>query len=328
MTTIAMPMFATRVALSRTVTRLAALPPAYICTAALLACAAFLRPHLLSPMLLLLILRQAAPLGMAAMGQALVVRCRSLDLSTGGVIAAVSYLLTSGILPLPAPVALAACLLFGLMVGALNGVLVALVRASSVIVTLAVSMILSGTVIAFSQFHAPGPAPELVRMFGTIRIGGVPAMALAWLCALLPVGLFLRYSVFGKVVDALGANPRAAELSGLPYLRVLFLSHVASGLSSALAGIMLIGFVGFGNVTLGQDLALNSLAASILGGVNFGNGKGGVAGPAIASFMLVLLFNFLTSVGLGEAGRLMLQGTIIALAAMTYSMRHGGMQRT
>ena len=130
MTTIAMPMFATRVALSRTVTRLAALPPAYICTAALLACAAFLRPHLLSPMLLLLILRQAAPLGMAAMGQALVVRCRSLDLSTGGVIAAVSYLLTSGILPLPAPVALAACLLFGLMVGALNGVLVALVRAS------------------------------------------------------------------------------------------------------------------------------------------------------------------------------------------------------
>ena len=71
---------------------------------------------------------------------------------------------------------------------------------------------------------------------------------------------------------------------------------------------------------LGQDLALNSLAAAILGGVNFGNGRGGMAGPAVAAFMLTFLFNFLTSLGLGEPGRLMLQGAIIASAALAYSL--------
>ncbi|NRR33559.1 ABC transporter permease [Oxalobacteraceae bacterium] len=314
--------------LGRLASLLANLPPAYAGTALLLLCAGLLRPHLLSPMLLLLILRQAAPLGLASIGQAMVVRCRSLDLSSGGVIALVSYLLTSGVVPLEAPLLLPLCLLTGMLVGAFNGYLIAFVRASSVIVTMAVAMILAGAVIAFSQFHAPGQAPDLVRAFGSARIGGIPVMPMLWLAILLPVGLFLRRSVFGRVMDALGTNPRAAELSGLPHLRVMLLAHVGSGLMSALSGIMLIGFVGVGNVTLGQDLALNSLAAVILGGVNFGNGKGGMAGPALASFMLVLLFNLLTSMGLGEAGRLMLQGAIIAAAAMLYSIRHGAAGRT
>jgi len=64
----------------------------------------------------------------------------------------------------------------------------------------------------------------------------------------------------------------------------------------------------------------SALAAAILGGVNFGSGRGGMAGPAVAAFMLTFLFNFLTSLGLGEPGRLMLQGAIIAAAALAYSL--------
>lgn len=301
---------------------LAGLPPAYVGTALLLACAAWLRPSLLSPMLLLLILRQAVPLGLAALGQSLVMRARSLDLSSGGVIAAVAYLLTSGVLPLDAPAAIAVCLLFGLAVGALNGVLVVGVRASAVIVTLSVSMILSGLVIAASQFHAPGEAPQALRSVALARVEGVPLPVLAWAALLLPAALFLRASVFGRTLDAVGANPRAAELSGLPYLLVVFLVHVASGLLSALAGLLMLGFVGVGSVTLGSELALGSLAAAILGGINFGSGRGGLLGPAAAAFMLAFLFNLLTSLGLGEAGRLMLQGTLIVAAALAYSWRN------
>ena len=93
-------------------------------------------------------------------------------------------------------------------------------------------------------------------------------------------------------------------------------------------GFILVGFVGKGSVTLGQDLALNSLAAAILGGVNFGNGKGGMAGPAVAAFMLTFLFNFLTSLGLGEPGRLMLQGAIIAGAALVFGEKVLGWMAT
>jgi len=297
-----------------------ALPAAYLGCALLLLLAALLRPQLLSMFLLPLIARQAAPLGLAVIGQSLVMRARSIDLSSGGVIVAVSYILTSGYFPVSDAVAMGLCVILGVAVGVINGVLIVKARASSMIVTLAMAMILSGIVIAMSQFRAPGDAPEFLRELARFRVLGIPLPVLVWLAVLAPVALLLRTTVYGRYLDAVGANPQAAALSGVPYLRVIFVGHVASALISVLCGFILVGFVGKGSVTLGQDLALNSLAAAILGGVNFGNGKGGMLGPAVAAFMLTFLFNFLTSLGLGEPGRLMLQGAIIAAAALVYSL--------
>lgn len=297
-----------------------ALPPAYLGILILFVLAAFLRPQLLSLGLLPLIARQAAPLGLAVIGQSLVMRARSIDLSSGGVIVAVSYILTSGFFPFGAGVGMLACVALGLLVGAVNGLLIVRARASSMIVTLAVAMILLGVVIALSQFRAPGEAPEFLRELARQRIFGTPLPVFGWLAVLVPAALLLRWTVFGRYLDAIGGNPQAAALSGIPYLRVIFIGHVASALISVLCGFILVGFVGAGSTTLGQDLALNSLAAAILGGVNFGNGKGGMAGPAVAAFMLTFLFNFLTSLGLGEPGRLMLQGAIIAGAALFYRL--------
>ena len=299
---------------------LLALPPAYAATALLLLLAAVLRPQLLSAFLLPLIARQAAPLGLAVIGQSLVMRARSIDLSSGGVIVGVSYILTSGFFPVSDAVAMMMCVGLGLAAGVINGILIVKARASSMIVTLAVAMILLRIVIALSQFRAPGDAPEFLRELARLRVLGIPVPVLVWLAVLVPVALLLRSTVFGRYLDAVGANPQAAALSGIPHLRVIFVGHVASALISVLCGFILVGFVGKGSVTLGQDLALNSLAAAILGGVNFGNGKGGMLGPAVAAFMLTFLFNFLTSLGLGEPGRLMLQGAIIAAAALAYSL--------
>jgi ribose transport system permease protein len=301
---------------------LMAVPPAYTGTLVLFILAAFMRPQLLSLMLLPLIVRQAAALGLAVIGQSLVMRARSIDLSSGGIIVAVSYILTSGYFQVSETVAMLMCVLLGLLVGTINGVLIVHARASSMIVTLAMAMILSGIVIALSQFRAPGDAPEFLRELARMRIVGIPVPVLVWFAVLIPAAILLKLTVFGRYLDAVGANPQAAALSGIPYLRVIFISHVVSALISVLCGFILVGFVGVGSITLGQDLALNSLAAAILGGVNFGNGKGGMAGPAVAAFMLTFLFNFLTSLGLGEPGRLMLQGAIIAMAALVYSLRH------
>jgi ribose transport system permease protein len=216
------------------------------------------------------------------------------------------------------------CVALGLVVGVVNGVLIVQTRASSMIVTLAVSMILTGIVVALSQFRAPGDAPEFLRR------AGAPARIWAacrcrcccgWVRWCRRCCCSATAPCSDAALDAVGSNPQAAALSGLPHLRVVFAGHVASALVSVLCGFILVGFVGKGSITLGQDLALNSLAAAILGGVNFGSGRGGMAGPAVAAFMLTFLFNFLTSLGLGEPGRLMLQGAIIAAAALVYSRR-------
>jgi ribose transport system permease protein len=296
-------------------------PVSYTGTVVLLVCAGFARPNLLSPLLLFLLVRQAAPLGIAVIGQSLCMRVLSLDLSFGGVAMAVSYILTSGTLPYPEPVLIAICLIFGLAIGAVNAFFITRLRASSVIVTLATALIIGGIVIAFSQFRAPGDSPPMLRYVGQARIGIVPIAPFVWFAILIPMAIFLRISVFGRYVDAIGANSRAAWVSGLPYVRVVFVVHMLSSLLAVFSALLLVGFVGFGSIDIGNDLALSSLAAVILGGVTFGSGKGGVMGPAVAAFMLAFSFNLLTSFGLGEPGKLMLQGIIIALAAIAYSSR-------
>ena len=297
------------------------LPFAYAAMVILLIIAYFMRPSLLTPMLLLLIARQAAPLGIAVLGQSLCMRVLSLDLSAGGVVVGVSYILTSGLLPYPEPVLMLIAVAFGLAVGLLNAFFITRLRASSVIVTLAVTMVITGVAIAFSQLRSPGDAPEILREIVRFKIGIVPVVLVIWAALLIAVALFMRHSVFGRYVDAIGANPRAAWVSGIPYVRVVTIVHVMSSLFAVFAGFLLIGFVGVGSMDLGRDLALNSLAAVILGGVTFGSGRGGVLGPTVAALMLTFTFNLLTSLGLGEPAKLMLQGIIIGVAAAAYSVQ-------
>lgn len=298
---------------------LLSMPFAYIGTVALLTVAYMTTPALVSPMLLLLIVRQAVPLAIAVIGQSLCVRVLSLDLSIGGVILAVSYILTSGIIRYPEPVLLIICILFGACIGALNAFFIVRIKASSVIVTLAMALILSGIVISLSQLRAPGDAPALLRYIGQARWGIVPIAPFVWLALFIPIGLFLRFSVFGRYVDAIGANPQAALLSGIPYARIVTIAHILSGVLAVFSAFVLVGFVGAGSLDIGRDLPLNSLVAVILGGVTFGSGRGGAFGPAVAAFMLTFSFNLLTSLGLGEPAKLMLQGAIIAVAAASYS---------
>lgn len=300
---------------------LLSLPFAYAALVILMVVAYFMRPALLSPMLLLLILRQAAPLGIAVLGQSLCMRVLSLDLSIGGVIVGVSYILTSGLLPFSEPVLLLVAVAFGVAVGLLNAFFITRLRASSVIVTLAVTLVITGVAVALSQLRSPGEAPEILRQLVRLKIGIVPVVLVIWALLLLAVAIFIRRSVFGRYVDAIGANPRAAWVSGIPYVRVVSVVHVMSSLFAVFAGFLLIGFVGVGSMDLGRDLALNSLAAVILGGVTFGSGKGGVLGPTVAALMLTFSFNLLTSLGLGEPAKLMLQGIIIGVAAAAYSVQ-------
>jgi ribose transport system permease protein len=295
------------------------LSPAYYGTAVLVIAALIFRPMLLSAAFLWIIARQAAPLGMVVLGQSLSMRCRSIDLSIGGVVLAVNYLASSPHMSSWSGYSIViVCLVLGLAIGTINGILITRFKGSAVIVTIGMTIIFVGVVVAFSRYTPPGEVPRLVRFLGSGRLGSVPMASVIWLAFVVPLALALRTTVFGKYVDAVGSNPRAAAVSGIPHLKVIFLVHVLSGLTAAVGGLLLAGFVGMGSTDtgIGQDLTLNSMAAVILGGVTFGGGKGRILGPAVGAFMLTFVFNFLTSFGFEESGRLMMQGAIIAVAAL------------
>lgn len=296
-------------------------PPSIFVLAALLLFCLFFRPVLLQLPFQMVIARQAAPLGLAVAAQMIVMRCRSIDLSIGGVFVLTNYLITTAPLnDATAPVLILGALAMGALIGLVNGLLVTKFRASAVIATLAMASILTGIVLFLSSGSSPGSVPDSVQTLGGAKLGAVPIATVIWLAVLLLLAIPLRFMVFGRLLKAVGSNPVAANLSGLPVEGVFITAHVAAGLLAAAGGLLLSGYVGVSTTSVGTDVVMNSIAGVILGGITFGGGRGGLIGPCAAAFTLTLLFNILNAYGAGESGKLIVQGMAIAGAAILAGM--------
>lgn len=309
---------------ARAVQRLLKVPPAYLVFAVLLAILWSARPNMLNLNVMGIFIRQVAPLGILALGQLLVMRVRSIDLSGGGVILLVNYFISSGVFPgASAAFFVALALLTGTLIGLFNGVMVARRRVSAVIVTLAVSIILIGVVQFLAGGSPPGDVPHYFNEIYNIRIGKVPGPVLFWAAMATLMWLFLARSVFGRFVTAVGENAEAAWFSGVPVERTVILAHTIAGLIAGVAALVQTASISVGSVRVGLDLPIVSVAATILGGVVFGRGEGGVWGPTFGVLSFALLFVVMTVFGIPEPGKQIAQGGIILLAAILYGVRTG-----
>ncbi|WP_163851862.1 ABC transporter permease [Pseudooceanicola aestuarii] len=294
-------------------------PPAFWGLIAVLVLAAFTQPQFLSLPFLMILLRQAAPLGIVALGQTFTVANRSLDLSVGAVIALVNILVSDRMfLGAPAALPIAAALLAGLLVGLVNGILISALRASAVVVTLGTAAVVTGIGFLVSG-GAPGNAMSAtIKYLGRGRIDMFPVSGLFWFAAAILCWVIFRKLILGRFIMAAGDNPSAAGYNGIPVNRTLLISHVLSGGFAALGGLLLSGLIGVGSLGLGADYVLSSIAAVILGGAVFGGGAGGAVGTVLGTMLLVMILNLLTVFGINEAGKLVVQGLVIAAAAIIY----------
>jgi len=291
----------------------------WLALAAALLVGLLLSPEIVASEQLTVIARQAAPLGLLALGQAVVVIGRGFDLSVGGVVAIVNVLAAGLVVgPGGATVVVAACLLVGAAVGAVNGIGVVLGRISPLIMTLGMTFVLSGAVLIFTGGAPTGNVPTEIRALSSARLAGIPVAVLIWLSVAIILAVVLRGSRPGRYLYARGSSPVAARLSGVPVARVELLSYVVSGVCAALGGVLLAGFVGSGSLGAGQDLMLQSLAAVVIGGITFVGGKGGVTGSVGGALFLTLVGALLTGLGAGKAGNLVAQGVVLAAAAALY----------
>ncbi len=292
-------------------------PPSIWLVAGLIAVSLALVPTLLSSHFQWVILRQAAPVGFAICAQLLLMRGNSIDLSLGGIFLLTNYLTTSSLLSqMDAAAVVAAPLLAGMLIGAVNGYFIAVRRASSVVVTLAMGTILTGLVLYLSSGNPPGSAHAAVVWLGRDRVAGVPVAVVVWLAAMVVLALCLRGLVYGRMVRAIGANPTAALISGLPVARAYFVSHVLAGFLAAIGGLLQAGYIGMGSVRLGFDVVMVSIAGAILGGVTFGGGRRSIVGAVAAAYALMFLINLMTALRFAEPSKLILQGLVIAVAAI------------
>ena len=259
-----------------------------------------------------------------AVGQTLVVLTRNIDLSVGSIVGCTAYFVgtllarDNDLHPLVAiPIAVG----LGGVMGTVNGVLVAWGRVPSIIVTLGTLAIYRGMLVDLSGAKTvttdslPAWLVDLPRL-NLISIGELDIRAL-FMLALAIVVVFqigTSYLTFGRRFYAIGSNPDAAVLIGLPMKRLIFIAFVLSGALAGLAGFVTLAR--FGNITVesGRGLELQVVAAVVVGGVNIFGGSGTVMGAMLGAIMIGILEQSLFRLQISEFWRDALLGLLILLA--------------
>jgi ribose transport system permease protein len=280
-----------------------------------------LQPNYLEPGGVMNFLRRAAPLAILASGQLFVLVSGGFDLSVGSLVTLTvigGSMLTAND-PSKTWWAIAALYGVGLLVGLINGAVVAYLKTPSIIATLGTLLSVNGAAMMWSGGSPRGYLPDNFRMFGRFVVHDVPVITifplaiavLVGVCALAQWGL--HGTVFGRRVFAVGDNPRAAELAGVKVEFVRLGVFVISAMSAVTAGVLLGGFGGV-SVDVGRGLELQAIAACVVGGVQLMGGRGTLAGAVAGALTLTALFTLLTLLGLPQPLKETAQGLILIAA--------------
>lgn len=212
------------------------------------------------------------------------------------------------------------CLGMGALVGLLNGFFVVKIGLPAMIVTMAVSNIVSRLQYVLTAGSPAGWAgPKFINSVIHRFFDVIPSIVL-YAAVFFPIVFWLlQRSRFGKQVYLVGNNRQAAYLSGVKVNRVIVLTYVFSGMMSAFAGILGAGYKATARVDIFSEYAFTSLVAVIIGGTTFQGGVGTYGGTIAGALLMTVLSNLLTTLGLPQTMRDILNGLIIILLLMMYN---------
>ncbi len=253
------------------------------------------RDLLLTPSILLLL----------AIGQMVVIVTRNVDLSVGSTLGITAY--ASGELflnspGLPIPVVLLACLVIGGLLGAVNGLLVTAFKVPALVITLGTMYIFRGVLKNYAGANRinAGDFPAGFKQLGTAQVLTIPVLTILGLVVLAVVGYYLQTARGGREMYAVGSDPSAAVLYGLPVARRVFGAFVLSGALAGLAGSVAAARYATAYSGTGMGIELQAVAAVVIGGVAIFGGSGTVWGAALGAFLLVTINRALPILGIDE----------------------------
>lgn len=276
------------------------------------------RPRFLNPINLFSLLGNTTFLGMLAVGMVFLLAIREIDLSVGwmfnfsAVFAAL--LMVAGIDPW---LAAFAGVLFGAALGLLNGVLSLVLRLPAIIVTLGTYSMFQGLSLVANQGRAIVPSPDGSSYFAAMstRLGGlVPVTALVFVALAVAMHFVLHRTRFGYRVQAVGSNPEAAKLAGIPTGLVRLQTLVLMGAICGLSGVMYVGFRGAIDPQEGSDFVLVVVAAVIIGGTPLSGGYGTVIGAVVGMMIIQVISSGLIFFGIDATWSTFVTGAVIVLA--------------
>lgn len=264
---------------------------------------------------LLNIARSAAPLGIVAIGQTIVLLVGGLDLSIGTCMSMTNLILASVMNGSSgrAPQAILVSMLLCALVGFCNGLIITKFKMQPFLVTMAMSLVVQGGYYIYTQGIARGSIAEEVRFISEGWIGIMPVAVIIWCAFWLVLSIVLHKTVYGKKLYLTGSSQQAAKLSGFRADRIVISAYVIASVLACFAGIMLSAYIGVGSVDIGNSYTLDSIASSVIGGVAFTGGIGSLEGTFPGVLIITILSSLMTILGISEAGKFICQGTIIAV---------------
>jgi ribose transport system permease protein len=269
-------------------------------------------------------LRRTAPLAILAVGQMFVLASGGFDLSMGSIVTMVvigsSLVLDNN--PENAVSAILIMMGIGIAIGLVNGLVVSFLKVPSFIATLGMMLLVKGGALYWVGGAPKGYLTENWRMFGRGFIENVPIFGRfpISLIILIVIGLiswFIFHKTnFGKQILAIGDNVRASQLSGVRVRLVRVITFVIASFFAIIGGIVMGGYGGV-NVTIGEGLEMQAIAACVVGGTMLLGGKGSVPNVIFGAFTMEAIFNLLNLLGLPKPYKDAVQGLII-IAAVAY----------
>jgi ribose transport system permease protein len=290
-------------------------------------------PQFLTAQNIVNVARQSVYLVLVSLGQMIVLLTGGFDLAVGTTIALTSVIsamiMISVMAAIPDSIGLiiaAGCLgaiAVALLIGLINGTGVAVFGVSPFIMTLGVqsvgagvALFLTGGVPVTGFPHAFGDT------FGFARIFGVPVTVAIAIIAIAVVAIFLYGTRFGRHLYAVGGNVKAAKLSGINTTMTLLIAYAASALLASIDGLLLTARVESGEANLGGTIALQSIAACVIGGVSLRGGIGRVEGVVLGAFFIVLIQNGMDLMQIGSYMQMVLLGVLLILAVIVDQIRY------
>jgi ribose transport system permease protein len=293
-----------------------------------------LLPGFSSPFSLFALGREIGIDTMIGLSMMAVIVTGGLDLSVGaiGICAAMVFGWLCERQGLPLAVSIPGAVLFGALLGAINGTVVVRSGVHSFIITLASMSIFFGVMIFLTKAQAFRGLPPEVAALGRLKVGGkVSALLVISLGVCIALSIFYRTTTLGRRVLAAGANPRAAEVSGVRTGRMFVACHALTGALAAVAGLMLTARTGAAVPSmagqLGQDWLLPAFLAPVLGGTLLSGGRVAVFGTLLGAAFVNVITAGLLQLRIGEFWIQACLGLLLLAAVLADRGRHTILRR-
>jgi ribose transport system permease protein len=207
----------------------------------------------------------------------------------------------------------------GIVVGSVNGALAAYVKLPPLVVTLAMSQMLQGTINVYTAGANITGRPSPVLQIIAAKSTGIFPHILIILLIVTPIVMIILYKTkWGMKLFGTGANETAAYLSGVNVRLVRCVAFILSGVLASLIGLLLIGNMGIAFKDMGSNYVMPSIAAVVVGGVSLGGGDGNYLGVILGAIFLQTLSNLLVALGWGDAGKWVGFGTVLYVLLIVY----------